>query len=87
MDLPVSNTKDLEHFLAPAEAIKYINTHNIFFEMLKQFIMDAKSDTDEKKSLKQSKDLDKGKSFVDTKVQENVECDTCGAIRVIYSYH
>ena len=54
---------------------------------MKQLRLDAKADTDEKKSIKQSKELDKGRSFVATKVQETVECDTCGAVRVIYSYH
>ena len=48
---------------------------------------DAKSDTYEKKSLKQSKNIDKGRSFVDTNFREAVECDTCGAVCFIYSDH
>ena len=62
------NPKYQEHFLAPAEARKYIKTHNILFERLKQFMKDEKVDTDENKSLKKSEELDKGKSFVATKV-------------------
>ena len=81
------NPKEREHFLAPAGSRQYIKTHNILFESLKQFMLDSKADTYEKKSLKRSKELDKGKSFVATKVRESVECDTCGAVRVIYSYH
>ena len=61
MDLPVKNPKDWENFLAPAEARKYINTHNISFASFKQFMLDAKSDTNEKKKIKKSKELDKGK--------------------------
>ena len=48
---------------------------------------DEKSDTDENKSRKRLKEIDKGKSFFATKVQETVEWYTCGALHVIYSYH
>ena len=63
MDLPLPNPKYREHVLSPAESRQYINTHSIPFESLKQFIPDAKSYTDDNKSLKRSKDIDKGKSF------------------------
>ena len=46
---------------------------------------DAKLDTDKKKSLKQSKELDKRNSFVATKVQYTLECNKFGAVNVIYS--
>ena len=81
------NPKEREHFLAPAGSRQYIKTHNILFESLKQFMLDSKADTYEKKSLKRSKELDKGKSFFATKVWETVECDTCGAVCIIYSDH
>ena len=46
---------------------------------------DTKSDTYEKESLKQPKEIDKGKSSVATKVRQTVEYNTGGAVRVIYS--
>ena len=87
MYLPVPNTKYQEHFLATDESIKYINTYIILFERLNQVILDAKAKSDENKSLKRSEEIDKGKSFVATKVSETVECDSCDAVLVIYSYH
>ena len=87
MDLPVPNPKDQEHFLALYEPIQYIKTLYILFERLKQVMPNAKTDTDKKKSIKQSKDLGKGKQIVATKVWETVECDTCGVVHFIYSYH
>ncbi len=51
------------------------------------FIPIAKKDSVEKKSIDASKKLDKGRKFNATKVRATIDCDSCGAPRVIYSDH
>lgn len=77
----------LLYYSSPADAKEYIAKHSVSFTRLKQFMPDAKADTEEEKSVQLSKNLDKGKSFSASKVRPTIKCASCRAIRVIYSDH
>ena len=44
----------------------------------------VKEDSEEKKVIKRSRVHDQGRSFIATKVRAIVDCDSCGAKRVIF---
>ena len=87
MDLPVPKSHDRDHCISPTEARDYIDSNNVSFDRLQMFMLHSNTDTDEKKAIKQSKKLNIGRSFNDTKVRGSVRCYSCGASRIIYSDH
>ena len=84
-DLPVPNRSDPDHFYSAPEARRYIDDNNVSFEKLKSFIPNTKEASEEKKAVNQSKLLDKGNFFSETKLRATIGCDNCGAERGFYS--
>jgi len=84
-DLPVPNPFDNDHYLPANEARVYIDTKGVSLEALKQFIPTSKGDSEEQKAVRYSKTLDKGHSFAASKLRATVPCDSCGAVRCIFS--
>ena len=83
LDLPIVNPDDRDHFLSAMEARAHIEENNVEFSALKQFLPAGKANLDEQKSIKFSKEQDKGCSFIASKVRASVCCDRCAARRVI----
>ena len=83
-DLPVPNPSDPNHFLSPAQTREYIDLEGISFDILKKHLPLANKDEEEKKSVKASKELDKGRCFNASKLRAIIPCDSCGAVRGVY---
>jgi hypothetical protein len=83
--LPVPNRDDPDHFLSPANAREYTETHNLSADDLRQIIPTKKHASAEKEDLQRRKEADKKCTFDASKVRTTAECRSCGATRCIFS--
>ena len=67
-------------------ALEHIASNDISFEDQKKLIPSATLDKDGA-DLKRRRDKDKKHTFHATKVRADAKCNSCGAIRCIYSKH
>ena len=87
MDLSIPDPRNPGHFLSASATKDHIDSNKLSIEDLRKFLPNPKMDTDEKKSVLESKKQDKAHDFKATKVRMTVKCDQCAAVCAVYSDH